>query len=542
VTALLSQISIVRLIVASIASLAVAVAWAVPVAWNLFFFDDSYMYFRYVRNLKLGLGVAWNPDGVPTYGLTSQLWIYCILPFSFLPLDPKNALRLASSLAGFAALVLMGITGSRHARSPLLRPLPIALAAVAVPLLGMASFRLNLASGMDTMLSLLSNAALVFVVLNYAASPSRMASCVVGLMGFAAVLARPDNGLCALAVPFLVWATLPTSQRRADHLLGLIVIPAALIGANLLMCRWYFGMPLPLGFYAKSARGYEGFQSGENAALYLFEATPCALPFFAIILATLRRARLRPLAVFLLPVAGTFLYLMTVRQIMGFGGRFFIPFLPFLVVTALLQLDETITDKFGRILFVPLVFAALCALYTGLRPVSAELSAAYVRTVNPPPVPVPAFKTPAGGPLPRLGLGMVFPVLVDDVVAQMPPGASMAASEVGYLGVVLEHGTLIDLVGLNDRRIGIDGFSLDDLLLRAPDLIWLPHPDYTGLRSRMLSDHRFFDSYIVIPGAYDFGLAIRRGSSFRPKIEANVRAAWPKLYPSKMLDDYIVVP
>src|SRR5208337_1528059 len=68
-------------------------AWKGPLI-----FDDAYMFYRYALNIRHGLGIAWNPDGVPTYGLTSHLWVWCVLPFTLLPVAPGVALQFASWL------------------------------------------------------------------------------------------------------------------------------------------------------------------------------------------------------------------------------------------------------------------------------------------------------------------------------------------------------------------------------------------------------------------------------------------------------------
>jgi hypothetical protein len=93
---------------------------------------------------------------------------------------------------------------------------------------------------------------------------------------------------------------------------------------------------------------------------------------------------------------------------------------------------------------------------------------------------------------------------------------------------------------LNDTYIGLHGFSMDHLLARSPDLIWLPHTSYTGLRALMLEDPRLFERYIVINDAFYFGVAIRRDSPMRAAIEKALHSAWNELYPSWRLADYVV--
>ena len=99
--------------------------------------------------------------------------------------------------------------------------------------------------------------------------------------------------------------------------------------------------------------------------------------------------------------------------------------------------------------------------------------------------------------------------------------------------------TLIDIAGLNDTRIARQGFSMDDLLTRAPDLIWLPHHDHTGLRAAILGDARLYRDYVLLDGAFGYGLAVRRDGPHRAAIEAGLRQAWAALYPGRVMADYV---
>ncbi|MBS0537316.1 MAG: hypothetical protein JSR47_01085 [Proteobacteria bacterium] len=525
---------------AAAAALLVATIVVIGILRHIFFFDDSYMYYRYAVHLRQGLGLVWNAGGPPTYGLTSQLWVFFCLPFTLLPVGPEMALRLASGLTGVAAFVVMAFTVSRHATSPFLRQPVIALAAVTLPVVAMATFRTNLSSGMDTMLAVLANAGLAFGVLEYVAAPTRRMSFAVGLLSFAAFLARPDSGLCAMAIPFLAWAFL-AKPRRLDALVGLVVLPLVLIGAEMLICRWYFGVPLPLGFYAKSARSYAGFQSEESAVQYFLEASACALPWLGAIAATLRRDQLVRLAVFLLPVAATFAYLLTVRQIMGFGGRFYVPCLPFLIVPALLCADAGVARNARRaFIAAPIAVLIACGLYTLSRPAwQAPIKADRQRLIAN-AVPKPDMPVAASVPLPHRGYKVTSETIDFDIAAHLPLGAKIGSSEVGLLGVSAMQADVIDLVGLNDTTIGLQGMQMGPFLARGVDLIWMPHNDYTGLRAVILSDERLYRQYIVVKDAFDYGVAIRRESPFRPQIEALVRAAWAKVYPTYAFDDYVV--
>ncbi|HEY4029983.1 MAG TPA: hypothetical protein VGM25_06540 [Caulobacteraceae bacterium] len=507
-----------------------AFAWRSPMV-----FDDAYMFYRYAWNLRHGLGEAWNPGGAPTYGLTSQLWVLCVLPLA--GLGAQTALQLGSWLCGLLALITTALAVTNHARWPPLRRLSLAFPAVALPLLTSTRFDLQLTSGMDTMLSLLANAMLVLAVLGYSARPKDSTATLAGAAGFLAVLARPDNLLCALGVPALAWLLL-TKPHRITDLAGLVALPAVLVAADLLFCHWYFDSALPLSFYAKGANLYAGLQNPENALAYFFDASSCVLLFLGVAAASGVRGQARRLAVFLLPVAGVFLYLFSVRQIMGFMGRYYVPFLPFLVAPVLLAADTALAGAAPRSSRRAAIAVAMPLVLFGITlPLQHLASRIFLDSRMPAPVPVPALLTREATPPPELPWSDQIRIMGDEVVRPLPAGVVFAASEVGYIGAISPRTSVIDLVGLNDTRIALHGFSMRDLLARRPDLIWFPHPNYTGLRAKMFSDPELLLRYVVLPGAFTYGLAIRRDSSWRRQIEEQVRRAWTRHYPGLAFDD-----
>ncbi|PVE26342.1 hypothetical protein DC522_00855 [Microvirga sp. KLBC 81] len=501
-------------------------------------FDDAYMFYRYALNLGEGRGLSWNPDGVPTYGLTSRPWALVILPFTWLPLQAGAALQIASWMTGMAGLALVAFTALRHKDQHEWNRKAVALSVLFLAV--NPAFAFQLTTGMDTMLSFLANAALMLALLGYLARPRLRQALAVGLVAFTAVLIRPDNALCALGAPLMAWALKSGGERRLD-LLGLICVPALLIGLDLVVSRWYFGVPLPLGFYAKSARGYVGFQNHENPIRYMLAAAPCTVPFLALAIAGLSSRQRYLLAACLIPLAATVTYLFTVRQVMGMAGRYYIPFLPYLAAPALLSAGAAWArdGKTAYRTFMKALTAGLL-LFAALIAASGMLEKAYLKRTLPRPVSMPALPVTASEPLPSVPWFEAITRLAEDVAADLPSDAILAASEVGYLGASAPHVTLIDLVGLNDTVIGRNGFSFDDLLARAPDLIWLPHWDYTGLRAAILADPRFHDRYQVIVGAFNYGLAIRRDSPHRVQIESNIAQAWTKLYPAYGMKDFVV--
>ena len=505
-------------------------------------FDDAYMYHRYGTHVLGGLGVVWNVGGPPTYGLTSQLWLAVALPFFVLPLSAATALQLASWLTGGLAIVVMARAVARNARSAELANPAIAIGVVGLPLLVHPAFAAQLTTGMDTTLSLLANAAIMLVAIRYMTAPGTRLAIAAGLLSFAAILTRPDNGLCALGVPLLAFMSVRATRPWRD-LAWLVALPLALTLLALAVGHAYYGSALPLSFYAKSAHGYDGFLNPESAIAYFALALSCAIPFIAALIVAMRRDVRAPMQALMLPAALTVCYLLTVRQIMGWNGRFFIPFLPYVVIPGALALDALLARgltwrDLGRPLLrgIGIGFAAFVSTIV-LQDGIVRLSGA---ALLPQAVAMPALESKATAPLQEKPWFAVVREIGDGVIARLPAGTVVAASEVGYIGSVASDIAVIDLVGLNDTRIGRDGLSMDDLIGRQPDIIWFPHQDYTGLRSKMLSDPRLYARYIVIAGAFNYGLAIRRDSPHRAEIEQDLAAAWTRLYGDVAMADYVV--
>src|SRR6202012_4892587 len=104
------------------------------------------------------------------------------------------------------------------------------------------------------------NTLLAWAVLRYLRRPSEWSATLVGGLSFLTVFARPDNIIVALGIPTAAWL-LAAGDRRWRDLPGLIALPVMLLGGEILLCDWYFTVPLPLSFYVKSANSYAAFQN-----------------------------------------------------------------------------------------------------------------------------------------------------------------------------------------------------------------------------------------------------------------------------------------
>jgi hypothetical protein len=90
-----------------------------------------------------------------------------------------------------------------------------------------------------------------------------------------------------------------------------------------------------------------------------------------------------------------------------------------------------------------------------------------------PPIEAAKLAHPAQAALPTREWIQTVEAVTDQIVRSLPEGTMIVASEVGYLGSVRQV-DVIDLVGLNDTRLGTRGFSMDYLSSGRPDAVWCP--------------------------------------------------------------------
>jgi hypothetical protein len=321
------------------------------------------------------------------------------------------------------------------------------------------------------------------------------------------------------------------------------------VGLELAACKVYFHTALPLSFYMKSRHAYEGYAGVWYPELWMMAfLAGCELYLVAMILLG-RREDWRLIVCCVTPAVVTFAYLQTVTQIMGFDARYYMPYFAFFVVPALLVMDRWMADGDapveerwpGKTLVVRgFVTAVVMAGFVGL---SSEMVQAKVRKTEarahveyePAQVEIVA-KTP----LPLIPWQVMMTEFTDLLVDPLPKGATVAATEVGYLGQRAGQVNVIDLAGLNDNEIALHGFDVDALLARKPDVIWMPHAAYTYQNALMMSDPELLREYDVYAGAANYGLAIRKDSPYRAEIDRQMVEFWKAAYPGYGMSDYLV--
>lgn len=155
--------------------------------------------------------------------------------------------------------------------------------------------------------------------------------------------------------------------------------------------------------------------------------------------------------------------------------------------------------------------------------------------------PSPTLVMQAREPLPELPWFETIETVARQVIAPLPPGASIAASEVGLIGAAAPHVGVIDLSGLNDNDIALHGFRMDALLDRKPVLIWFPHTHYTWQRQQMFCSPRLLEEYLLLGGnAFNYSIAVRKDSAGFASVWQHVTDAFDQLYPGRNINSYLV--
>jgi hypothetical protein len=503
-------------------------------------FDDAYMYLRYADHLRAGYGLSWNPGGPPVYGITGWLHLLVVLAVRVARprLSDAEVLRAASLLAAACAVFTLVWICARFARHPGLGGDRLVFAAVLVPLVCFGeAFTFAARSGMDTMSSLAANAGVVFASLRLGERPTRHAALTAAFVSYVALLARPDNAVVAAGCPLLAIVSVGSHRVRRPLLGAFLPTLGGLWALDLVAKRLWLGTALPLSFYAKWPGHYAGFV-GEytwNPFFFLEVFARAVWPLAVALALALGRASARVVAVLLLPVAGTFVALFSVNQIMGHLGRFYLPALPCFVVAAVLAVDRALCEGtlfLPRRLAVGLGVAAamLLSVPALLEAAGRRYEAGAERQVL---APLGGYAVAAREALPERD-SWQSAVAMAELAADLPPGTRIALSEHGLVGARAPQVILIDVLGLHDPAFALRRFSAREMFARTPELIWMPHPDHTQMVRDILDSPELWRDYAFYPDVLTFGVAVRQdreAAVVRTQLETTFR----KWYPGRSL-------
>jgi hypothetical protein len=519
-------------------------------------FDDAFMFTRYAELWLSGQGFSWNAVDGPAYGITSPVYLFIITATLWLT-ECSDALALtatswAAGLLSIALLVVLGFvvqtgTTSRKSLVPLL---------VAPALLFMSPFYLHSLTGMETTFSLLSNSLLACAAVLASRRRTTAMLLLCALSGFLAYETRPDNGLYALLLPPLYF--IATDKSISRYSIQYIALVSVLMACSLVVNKYLFGDYLPLPFFAKANGFYQGYiGAGQwNAMEAMLTFGFASLPFLLVIVAMATKRTLPLLAAIGFVIVATFAYYATVTQIMGWHARYYYPSIAFVVLAAYIAAFSRADGH-----SIPTTNNLLSRVSYGNLMIRIFIGLLVVVTVWPGPIqklainlweesvigktiavkPITQYRVLAARPLPQLGWWQGTERM-GDVFSQLPQGTIVAASEYGFLASKFPDRTIIDLVGLHDRVIAHQGFSAEYVISRKPDLIWFPHGDYTQIVASLLDSSSFQHEYEFYPGAYNYGIALRRNSERYLNIKEKIRRDFLRTYPWYNMADYVAVP
>jgi len=472
--------------------------------------DDGYMFVRYAGNVLQRGKIAWNPDGDPTYGPTSMLFLLCVsVPMRFLlPGDPGAAAALSSVLCGAAFIGLTMFMVRRLAPGRPELGNALVLAVLACFALAIRALSDHFVSGMDTSFALAFLTLYLIICQQHERTPSRRTVLLLGLVGGLAMAARPDLLIFSFIVPasMLVFAPEARARRDAARILALTALAAALQCA---LAKIYFNSPLPLSFYVKGQEFY-----GENIRrVYRFvplreftSFVQCYWPLFLTIILSITGnprawwAKSSPVHRGVALSTALFLsyYLFGVLQIAFHSQRFYHPVLPALVFLAcdlvvrivqdmpderkdlLAQLAQAIPKRATRVLVVLLIAAFLLPPFSRAvkalpRSFAFDLREEYRQRWN------------------RYWAHL-------DQFSALPNDLVMATTEVGRPSVMNPEKAILDLAGLNDTEIARHGFDADHILQKSkPDLLYMPYQHYAEMIEQILNSPYFKAHYELFP-------------------------------------------
>jgi hypothetical protein len=542
----------VRLFLLGIALLCL-VALALQVASQLSAFhvqDDAYMFARYAGNLLEHGRASWNPDGDPTYGTTSVMYLAVVAPLCALwPGQPALAVGLASLITGAAALLLIarlctrGVGASREERPWLLVFLALVLAGASEDLAA------HMTNGMDTMLDIAALAGLFLLWTNHQREPSRLRALGVAVWGGLCYSARPDLALFTVCIPLGVFALSRGEARRGA--LRILVASIAVIGAQVAAAKCYYGTPFPLGFYVKSLNEEYGEAFTRfYANVPLPQLGNFVRSYWAFLLVIgvdllfhWRRfvsggGGLR-LGVAVATLSYVLYYLLGVVQVVAFHQRFYYPTLPALCFLAAWSALDLLRDlraamersawRFSAPSMAPviaplLVIGGLWLLRIALPPFVDGVQSVHQEWRG--------DRMAHFDMLERYRRQSADFWLALDSFSALPDDLVIATTEVGQPAVMNPRKQIIDLVGLNEESFAQYGFSADRLFdVYRPDVIYMPHPHYTNMNRDLRAHPGFqgYEEYTAEALGAGMGLALRRDSKYFAELHRMAEEARARL-------------
>jgi hypothetical protein len=466
--------------------------------------EDAYIVYKYVDNFAAGRGIVYYAGGPHTEGFVDFLWFIALGGLVRLGMDVAVA---AIALNAMGVAVLTRIFYAQIESTPSLSVLSrhvLQTAACAFVLLSCAS--LAGWEGFSTTLY----AAAVLLLYFLSLRDSTISRAAIPCAALAVALLRSDGAVIAIGFTVLGFA----QAWRAGDLLRYLTLCAASTLAGAAYFAWrssYFGLPLPLPFYVKSALSHlPGLR--DNIRWFFLSVEPLFLTFAAAgflgFLAGKGSSLPRRLLWAALPLLAHFLALSFFAQYQNIQWRFQAPlttallFITFAGFSSLVGLEITIRQRVGWALIFLTALAPLSAI--GLRRIyrSIRYQPTYIDTFAPllgqRLGPRHTLAITEAGRLAYWSSSIVrdFTGLNDPEAARFPP----LQSDIERMGpdlVLFHHAWTLDTSSLEGRRapiIPLDSATLDALVQKKHRNAFEDNPP----RGRRLTGDPISDAALVL--------------------------------------------
>jgi Gpi18-like mannosyltransferase len=462
--------------------------------------DDSYITFRYARNLLAGAGFVYNP-GEPVMGTTTPLYTLLMAALGSISGGtnapfPSLAL-LVNSLADAAVAVLLWRIG-KFLKYPL-AGLAAALAWSVLPY--SVTFAIG---GLETSLYVLLLASAFYFYMIRRITPA-------ALLGSLAVLTRPDALLLLVPIAFdhLVRVLRRQERLRWQDILALTLLPII----------WYsfatlqFGSPIPHSVQAKLG-AYQLDSTEALVRLIQHYATPFMNDRWFGTLAAVAGGLLLYPALFALGALKAFktssrslpfilypwVYMVVFAVANPLIFRWYLtPPLPAYLLFILMGAQILLTGILSRLkMNAPALRTAVLSIFLIVLPLANLLSAWSCK-------PTHGLQRPA----PQMAwyeLELLYHQAAEVISPYVQDGKTLAAGDVGVLGY-FSGARILDTVGLNSSE-ALDYYPLDEKYYVinyaiAPDLIIDQQPEAVIFlevygRNGLLRDSRFLGEYRLL--------------------------------------------
>ena len=321
--------------------------------------DDSYISFRYARNLVRGHGLVYNV-GERVEGYSNFLWTLAVAGAMAGGVDPEPTTEMLAALAAVGTILLLAVLARLLIVGPLAAPArflpPLLFAAI-------ESQGRHVVSGLETLLFvllILGGFACLFRDRWRSSNPTASQSydslssgnaLRAGVLFGLAALTRPEGVLYAgIGALYSLWngfrtapaGTSPVRRARPALLFGAAVTTLFLPHLG---WRWsYYGYPLPNTYYAKVSgalpqrleRGWESLSRGMED----WDVWP-VLVLALLALPSVRRERFWAWSYGLAVVTWAVFVLVGGDHVHSFGPRLLMPALPFVLLLAAEGLRRT---------------------------------------------------------------------------------------------------------------------------------------------------------------------------------------------------------